>query len=227
MESSKNLDQIGDPTSPSPKFKSSQTASFQPNSIRTLQRLKMHGLESGLKEEDVDALINEQLYAVLDKDDKIFPSPKITESSLSALNSRQPPVDVKLRSTISKFQTTTSETPQNNPHVCKTEDDPVSDDELEELLNPRNFYNHLYQNDDYLKLKSSLENEVIMQTKLEVERKCFLHDVDSALADLQKWKEERKKMSQIRDQRKKEEESHKIRAIDDKDDDEDPDLKLA
>jgi hypothetical protein len=35
----------------------------------------------------------------------------------------------------------------------------ASDDE--DLCNPRNFYNRLYQNDDYLKHKSALENEII------------------------------------------------------------------
>lgn len=113
----------------------------------------MHGLESGLKEEDVDALINEQLYAVLDKDDKTIPASSLRESNSFQQNSRQRPVDVKLRSTMSKFQIASSETPTQTQTQLKNEDDPVSDDELEELLNPRNFYNHLYQNDAYMALK--------------------------------------------------------------------------
>lgn len=47
-----------------------------------------------------------------------------------------------------------------------------SDDD--DICNPRNFYNRLYKNDDYLNFKSALENDIIKYTKLEVERKSFL-----------------------------------------------------
>jgi hypothetical protein len=75
----------------------------------------------------------------------------------------------------------------------KIEQDQDGEDSDDELLNPRNFFNNMYQNDDFMRMKSGLENEIINQTKQEVERKHIIKDFDSVLADLDKWKEGRKK----------------------------------
>lgn len=40
-------------------------------------------------------------------------------------------------------------------------------------------------------MKSDLENAIIDNTKLEVERKHFISDADKVLEDLTKWKKER------------------------------------
>ena len=65
-------------------------------------------------------------------------------------------------------------------------------DHDEDALDPRNFLNGMYSNDNFLKLKSQLENEIIEQTKQEVERKHMIKDADSYIADLNRWREERK-----------------------------------
>ena len=41
-------------------------------------------------------------------------------------------------------------------------------------LNPRNALNFMYQNDSFMQLKDQMENEVIENTKQEVERKYML-----------------------------------------------------
>lgn len=62
----------------------------------------------------------------------------------------------------------------------------------DDALDPRNFLNGMYSNDNFLKLKSQLENEIIEQTKQEVERKHMIKDADTYIADLNRWREERK-----------------------------------
>ena len=61
----------------------------------------------------------------------------------------------------------------------------------DDILNPRNFLNNIYQNDQFLMMKSDLENAIIDNTKLEVERKHMISDADKVLEDLTKWKKER------------------------------------
>ena len=57
---------------------------------------------------------------------------------------------------------------------------PSNVEDLEdEALDPRNFLNGMYSNDNFLKLKSQLENEIIEQTKQEVERKHMIKNADS------------------------------------------------
>ena len=86
-------------------------------------------------------------------------------------------------------------------------------DHDEEALDPRNFLNGMYSNDNFLKLKSQLENEIIEQTKQEVERKHMIKDADSYIADLNRWREERKVRDDQRNQKRlkeKEEEQEKF-----------------
>ena len=86
-------------------------------------------------------------------------------------------------------------------------------DQDEEALDPRNFLNGMYSNDNFLKLKSQLENEIIEQTKQEVERKHMIKDADSYIADLNRWREERKVRDDQRNQKRlkeKEEEQEKF-----------------
>lgn len=54
----------------------------------------------------------------------------------------------------------------------------------------------MYSNDYFMNLKSKLENGIVEQTKLEVERKHLLKDFDSAISDLNLWKEERARKQQ-------------------------------
>ena len=58
-------------------------------------------------------------------------------------------------------------------------------------MHPRNFLSNIYRNDDFLKVKTHFENDLIKQTKDEADRKHFISDVDSVLKDLDKWKKER------------------------------------
>ena len=44
----------------------------------------------------------------------------------------------------------------------------------EDALNPRNALNYMYQNDNFMQLKSQMENEIVENTKQEVERKYML-----------------------------------------------------
>lgn len=65
-------------------------------------------------------------------------------------------------------------------------------------MDPRNFLNNMYQNDNFLEMKAHMQNEIIEQTKAEVERKYLIKDCDSYLTDLQKWKDDRKKEEEKR-----------------------------
>lgn len=64
-------------------------------------------------------------------------------------------------------------------------------DEEDEVLNPRNFLNKMYQNDGFLYMKAQFEKELIMQTKMEMERKYMLDDADRVLKELKEWREKR------------------------------------
>lgn len=65
-------------------------------------------------------------------------------------------------------------------------------DEDDDELNPRNFLSQIYQNDEFLSIKAQIEQDLIEQTKLEMDRKSFLRETDDVLSNLQKWKDDRK-----------------------------------
>ena len=75
-----------------------------------------------------------------------------------------------------------------------TED--LGEEFMDESMDPRNFMSGIYQNDEFMKLKSTFENELIDQTKAEVERKHIIQNADSVLADLKVWKAKRQKQRQ-------------------------------
>lgn len=78
-----------------------------------------------------------------------------------------------------------------------------------ESLNPRNALNYMYQNDSFMALKAQMENEVIENTKQEVERKYMLQDCDRVLEEHNKWKEEQKKRKEA--EKEKQEERDRFR----------------
>jgi hypothetical protein len=47
-------------------------------------------------------------------------------------------------------------------------------------------------------MKANMQNEIIEQTKQEVENKYMIKDCDSYITDLQKWKDDRKKQDDKR-----------------------------
>jgi len=49
----------------------------------------------------------------------------------------------------------------------------------------------LYANDNYQRLKETTEKEIVEQAKLEVENRHFLGEMDSVIADVQKWRSNR------------------------------------
>ena len=59
-------------------------------------------------------------------------------------------------------------------------------------MNPRNFVSAIYENDDFLSIKTASEKEMIEQARLEVERKALLNEADDAIRELERWKKQRK-----------------------------------
>jgi len=67
-----------------------------------------------------------------------------------------------------------------------------AEEEERDILNPRNFYNNLYQDDSFKNFKEKNEEAVVEQAKQEVERKHFLSEMDDCLKDLHAWRKQRK-----------------------------------
>ena len=68
------------------------------------------------------------------------------------------PVDIKFRQTGPQFSI--------DPSLLDKDEDELADDEesfgeMDQELNPRNFLSGVYQNDEFMKLKSQFENELI------------------------------------------------------------------
>ena len=59
-------------------------------------------------------------------------------------------------------------------------------------MNPKNFISKLYQNDTFLNIKKQYEEDIIDQTKKEMERKEMLKEADSYLDELTNWRKNRK-----------------------------------
>ena len=57
-----------------------------------------------------------------------------------------------------------------------------------DCMNPRNFLSQIYENDEFISIKTQAEKEIIEQARLEVERKAFLNEADEAIRDLELWK---------------------------------------
>lgn len=87
----------------------------------------------------------------------------------------------------------------------------------------------LYQNDSYLNIAGQLEKNIIENTKAEFERKNIITEVDTALLDLQLWRETRKQQEENRLQMEKEKSdfAQKIEQQCPESDSEDEELKLA
>ena len=62
--------------------------------------------------------------------------------------------------------------------------------ELEEdILNPRNFHNNLYKDDNFRKIKEQLAEDLINMETVEMkQRKDLLYDVNKYLDDHNNWK---------------------------------------
>lgn len=73
------------------------------------------------------------------------------------------------------------------------EEDIEGEDSDDDILNPRNYYNNIYQNENFLQIRRNIENETIEQTKHEVERKHLIQDADRVLEELSEWKSKREK----------------------------------
>lgn len=58
----------------------------------------------------------------------------------------------------------------------------------DDCLNPRNFLSQIYENDEFISIKTQAEKEIIEQARLEVERKALLNEADDAIRDLERWK---------------------------------------
>lgn len=76
-------------------------------------------------------------------------------------------------------------------------------------------------------MKQQLENELIDNTKQEVERKHMIKDVDSAISDLNLWRLERQRINNLRKLEKETESQQINNQVILEDDDEDPIMALA
>ena len=54
----------------------------------------------------------------------------------------------------------------------------------------------MYQNDEFISIKTQAEKEIIEQARLEVERKALLNEADDAIRDLELWKMQRQARTQ-------------------------------
>jgi hypothetical protein len=128
----------------------------------------------------------EKIYDTLDKNEKFASeSPQVSRT----------PTDLKFRSTGSKFNP--SQLLRDNPDSDSSSDterhrkQELADLDDEDDMNPRNFFSNMYQNDGFLQLKSNIENDIIQQTKQEVERKHMILDCDRILQELKADREKR------------------------------------
>eukprot|EP00347_Sterkiella_histriomuscorum_P024449 403331081 len=72
--------------------------------------------------------------------------------------------------------------------------DQIFEENEDDILNPRNFLANLYQDDNFMKIKEKMTEDLIMSLKQNVmkEQQDLMCDVDQQLKELERWKKTKK-----------------------------------
>jgi hypothetical protein len=83
----------------------------------------------------------------------------------------------------------------NKPTNPQEKDEPQEEEhkleDIEGELNPRNFHNLIYEDDNFKDMKLEMANDSIKAEQFRTEKLDLMSDIDKEMAKLKDWKQER------------------------------------
>ena len=70
-------------------------------------------------------------------------------------------------------------------------DNPYEIDADDDITNPRNFLTSMYKNDEFIRMKEIMSEDILNNAKKEQEAKNLIEDMDQYLKNLKGWKQKR------------------------------------
>ncbi|CDW74622.1 UNKNOWN [Stylonychia lemnae] len=184
---------------------------FQPNSIRSLLKLRTQYNQSDsskwITEELIQQTNKEQSDQNPDADGKqkkrvnkracSTAAVKTRSKKISSINDAEQTAQIQMQQQYGQYEFTPEKNKKQRPSSQdrqKEQKYQIFEDDEDDILNPRNFLANLYQDDNFMKIKEKLTEELINMLKQNVQKEQtqLMSDVDNYLVDLEKWKKKKK-----------------------------------